>query len=138
VTLETDGHVVATATRINVGEVGPGQAARWLAWLSSRAFAARVNCQMTTLNPMTETTSPARLIQSLTVIAGSFVVNREKDRGRATLVLFLGDTTCGAERDLGARAVLLRLAISQPPISQTGDPISTPSRICGGHSRLPA
>jgi len=34
------------------------------------------------------------------------------------LVLFLGDTTCGAERDLGSRAVLLRLAISQPPISQ--------------------
>ena len=75
---------------------------------------------MTTLNPMTETTSPARLIQSLAVIAGSSVVNREKDKGKATLVLFLGDTTCGAERDLGAGAALLRLAISQPPISQTG------------------
>jgi len=75
---------------------------------------------MTTLNPMTETTSPARLVQSLTVIAGSSVVNREKDKGKATLVLFLGDTTCGAECDLSARAVLLRLAISQPPISQTG------------------
>jgi hypothetical protein len=64
---------------------------------------------------MTETTSPARLIQSLTVIAGSSVVNREKDKGRATLVLFLGETTCGAERDLGARAVFLRLAISNLP-----------------------
>jgi hypothetical protein len=70
---------------------------------------------MTTLNPMTETTSPARLIQSLTVIAGSSIVSREKDKGRATLVLFLGDTTCGAERDLGARAVFLRLAISNLP-----------------------
>src|SRR5512135_436961 len=81
---------------------------------------------MTTLNPTTETTSPARLIQSLTVIAGSSIVNREKDKGRATLVLFLGDTTCGAERDLGSRAVLLRLAIAQPPISQTGDLPHTP------------
>jgi hypothetical protein len=93
---------------------------------------------MTTLNPMTETTSPARLIQSLTVIAGSSVVNRENDKGRATLVLFLGDTTCGAERDLGSRAVLLRLAISQPPISQTGDLPLRLSRIGGGHTRLPA
>jgi catechol 2,3-dioxygenase-like lactoylglutathione lyase family enzyme len=88
---------------------------------------------MTTLNPMTETTSPARLIQSFTVIAGSCVVNREKDKGRATLVLFLGDTTWGAERDLGARAVLLRLAISQPPISQTGD---LPLRL-SPHQRQP-
>lgn len=91
---------------------------------------------MTTLNPMTETTSPARLIKSLTVIAGSSVVNREKDKGRATLVLFLGDITCGAERDLGARVVLLRLAISQPPISQIGDLPVRPSRIGGGHSRI--
>ncbi len=67
---------------------------------------------MTTLNPVTETTSPARLIKSLAVIAGSCVVNRENDKGRATLVLFLWETTRGAERDLGARAVLLPLAIS--------------------------
>jgi Protein of unknown function (DUF4232) len=87
---------------------------------------------MTTLNPMTETTSPARLIQSLTVIAGSCVVNREKDKGRATLVRFLMDTSRGAERDLGARAVLLRLAISQPPISQAGDlPLRLPASAAG-------
>jgi hypothetical protein len=64
---------------------------------------------------------PARLFQSLAVIASSSVVNREKDKRSVTLVLFLGDTTCGAERDLGARALLLPLAVSQPPISQTGN-----------------
>src|SRR5215471_21061577 len=59
---------------------------------------------MTTLNPATEMTSPARPIQSPTVIfIGSWTVNLEK--GRATLTLFLGDTTLGAERDLVAREV---------------------------------
>ncbi len=52
--------------------------------------------------------------------------------------VFLGDTTCGAERDLGARAALLRLAISQPPISLTGDLPLRLSRIGAGHTRLPA
>jgi len=71
---------------------------------------------MTTLNPATEMTSPARPIQSPTVIfIGSWTVNLEK--GRATLTLFLGDTTLGAERDLVAREVPLLSAISQPPIS---------------------
>jgi hypothetical protein len=109
---------------------------------SSRSMACLVSfrcirdpmcCQMTTLNPMTETTSPARLIQSPTVIfTGSSTVNLEK--GRATFVLFLGDTTCGAERDLGARMGLLPLAISQPPISQTGDVALPPPIIDGRHS----
>jgi hypothetical protein len=128
---------LASATQEDPSATLTGQAPRWLAWFSSRAFGARADCQMTTLNPMTETTSPARLIQSLTVIAGSCVVNREKDKGRATLVLFFGDTTCGAERDLGG-AVLLRLAISQPPINQTGEVPLRLSRIGGGHSRLRA
>lgn len=86
---------------------------------TASAFPARMNCQMTTLNPMIETTSPARLIQSPTVIfTGSSTVNLEN--GSATFILFRGDTTRGADRDLGARLVLLRRAISQPPISQTG------------------
>ena len=90
-------------------------------------------CQITTLNPMTETTSAARLIQSPTVIfTGSSTVSLEK--GRATFVLLLGDTTCGAERDLGAPAGLLPLAISQPPISQTGDVALPPAIIDGRHS----
>jgi hypothetical protein len=36
--------------------------------LALDVFAGRVDCQMTTLNPVTEITSPARLIQSPTVI----------------------------------------------------------------------
>jgi hypothetical protein len=66
---------------------------------------------MTTLNPATEMTSPARPIQSPTAIfIGSWTVNLEK--GRATLTLFLGDTTLGAERDLVAsRAAVLRYLI---------------------------
>jgi hypothetical protein len=100
---------------------------------TASAFAVRMSCQMTTLNPITETTSPARLIQSPTVISTrSSTENLEN--GSATFVLFLGDTTWGAERDLGARSVLLRLAISQPPISQTGDVALPPPIIDGRHS----
>ena len=74
----------------------------------------RTSCQITTLNPATETTSPARLIQSLTsIFTGSSAVILPK--GRATFVLFAGATTLGAERDLGAGAVLLPRVISQPP-----------------------
>jgi hypothetical protein len=58
---------------------------------------------MTTLKPMTEIISPARLIQSPAVIAGSWIVNLAK--GRATFVLVFGATTLGAERDLGAGGV---------------------------------
>jgi hypothetical protein len=75
-------------------------------------------CQITTLNPITEITNPARPVQSPTFIfTGSSAVILPK--GRATLTLFLGATTLGAERDLDARAARLPLAISQPPISQT-------------------
>ena len=78
----------------------------------------RMSCRIATLNPMTEITSPARLIQSPAFIfIGSSAVIFEK--GRATFTLFLGATTLGAERDLGARAVPLSSAISQPPLSQT-------------------
>jgi len=92
--------------------------ARWLAWSASDAFAMRISCLIATLNPMTEITNPARLIQSPTLIfIGSSALIIEK--GKATVTLFLGDTTLGAERDLRARAVPLSSAISQPPISQT-------------------
>jgi len=92
--------------------------ARWLAWSASDAFAMRISCLIATLNPMTEITNPARLIQSPTLIfTGSSALIIEK--GKATVTLFLGDTTLGAERDLRARAVPLSSAISQPPISQT-------------------
>jgi hypothetical protein len=79
----------------------------------------RMSCQIATLNPMTEITNPARLIQSPAfIVIGSSAVIFEK--GRATFTLFRGDTTLGAERDLGARALLPLLpAISQPPTSQT-------------------
>jgi hemin uptake protein HemP len=42
--------------------------ARWLAWSASDAFAMRMSCLIATLNPMTEITNPARLIQSPTLI----------------------------------------------------------------------
>jgi hypothetical protein len=79
----------------------------------------RMSCQIATLNPMTEITNPARLIQSPAfIVIGSSAVIFEK--GRATFTLFRGDTTLGAERDLGVRVLLpLLSAISQPPISQT-------------------
>jgi hypothetical protein len=51
------------------------------------------------LDPATEITSPARLIQSPTrIFIGSSSVILEK--GRATFTLFLGATILGAERDL--------------------------------------
>jgi hypothetical protein len=74
----------------------------------------RMSCQITTLNPATETTNPAKLIQSPTFIfTGSSAVILPK--GRATLTLFRGATTLGAERDLGVRPVPFSPAISQPP-----------------------
>lgn len=87
----------------------------------------RMSCLITTLNPMTEITNPARLIQSPTLIfIGSSALIIEK--GRATFTLFLGDTTLGAERDLRASAVPLSSAISQPPIGQTDG-----AARCQGH-----
>jgi len=77
----------------------------------------RMSCRIATLNPMTEITNPARPIQSPTsILIGSPTVIFEK--GSATFTLFLGATTLGAERDLGARAVPLSSAIPQPPISR--------------------
>ena len=70
----------------------------------------RLSCQITTLNPMTEITSPAKLTQSPTFIfIGSSAVIFEK--GKATFTWFLGATTLGAERDLDVRAAPLSLAI---------------------------
>jgi hypothetical protein len=70
-----------------------------------------MSCRIATLNPMTEIIKPARLIQSpMFIFIGSSGVILEK--GRATLTLFLGDTTMGAERDLDVRAVPLPAAIS--------------------------
>jgi hypothetical protein len=77
----------------------------------------RLSSLIATLNPMTDTTNPARLIQSpaLMVTGSSALII---DRGRATLTLFLGDeTTLYAGRDRRASAVPLPSAISQPPIS---------------------
>ena len=86
----------------------------------------RMSSLITTLNPIAETTNPARLIQSPALIAaGSSALIIE--RGRATLTLFLChpmfcvlcDPMICVGRDLRARAVPLPSAISQPPISQT-------------------
>jgi len=86
----------------------------------------RISSLITTLNPMAETTNPARPIQLPTlIVAGSSTLIIE--RGRATLTLFachpmfcvLCDPMICAGRDLRARAVPLPSAISQPPISQT-------------------
>jgi hypothetical protein len=83
---------------------------QWLGWVAAEARAVRRDCQITALNPVTEITSPARLIQSPTVIfVGSSTENLEN--GRATLTLFLGDTIAGAEPDLVAGEVPLRPAI---------------------------
>jgi hypothetical protein len=60
--------------------------------LASDAFAMRMSSLIATLNPRTETTNPARLIQSPTLMAiGSSALII--DRGRATFTLFLGATT---------------------------------------------
>jgi hypothetical protein len=81
----------------------------------------RMSCLITTQNPMTKVTNPARLTQSPTFsFAGSSVVIIEK--GRATFTLFLPlcdlflslrDGTPCAGRDLRARVVPLS-TISQP------------------------
>ena len=93
----------------------------------------RMSSLITTLNPTAETTNPARLIQSPTlIVAGSSVLITE--RGRATLTLFLCDhmlcVFCDpmicAGRDLRARAMALPSAISQPPISH-----AYPGRLTG-------
>ena len=85
----------------------------------------RISSLITTLNPMAETTSPARLIQSpALIVTGSSALIIE--RGRATLTLFLChpmfcvlcDPMICAGRDLRARAAPFPSAISQPPISQ--------------------
>jgi len=59
---------------------------------ASDAFAMRMSSLIATPNPMTETTSPARLIQSpaLMVIGSSALII---DKGRAMFTLFLGATT---------------------------------------------
>jgi hypothetical protein len=81
----------------------------------------RMSCLITTLNPMTDVTNPARLTQSLICIfIGSSAVIFEK--GRATFTLFpicdlflpLCDTTLCAGRGLRAGVVPLS-AIPQPP-----------------------
>jgi hypothetical protein len=70
-----------------------------------------MSCQIKTLNPALDTTNPATLIQSPTAIfPGSSTVILPK--GRATLTLFRGATTLGAERDLDARAAPLSPAIA--------------------------
>ena len=59
---------------------------------ASDAFAMRMSSVIATLNPMTETTNPARLIQSptLMVIGSSALII---DRGRAMFTLSLDVTT---------------------------------------------
>ena len=88
---------------------------------ASDACAMRMSSLITTLNPMAETTNPARLIQSPTlIVTGSSALIIE--RGRATLTLFLYDPMfcilCDqmfcAGRDLRAPTVPLPSAISQP------------------------
>ena len=87
----------------------------------------RMSCLIATLNPMTEATNPARLIQSPALIfIGSLALIIEK--GRATFTLFLGDTTLGTERDLRTIAVPLSSAISQPPNSLTDSAGQMPSQ----------
>ena len=85
----------------------------------------RMSSLITTLNPAAETTNPARPIQSLTlIVTGSSA--RITEKGRATFILFPCDTSVCTGRDLRARAVPLRSAISGPPISQT-DSAAEPS-----------
>lgn len=93
------------------------QLARRLAWSASDACAMRISSRIATLNPITEITNPARLIQSptLMVIGSSILI---VDKGRATFVLFLCDVTFCAGRDRRASAVRLPSVISQPPISR--------------------
>jgi hypothetical protein len=87
---------------------------------------------MTTLNPMTETTKPARLIQSpALIVTGSCVLITDKGARVATFALMTCDEFLGAERDLRTGATLLPWAILQPPISRTDDAARCQTRSKG-------
>lgn len=76
---------------------------------------------MTTLNPMTETTKRARLIQSpALIVTGSCVLITDKGARVATFALMTCDEFLGAERDLRTGATLLPWAILQPPHQPDG------------------
>src|ERR1700730_275051 len=81
-----------------------------------------ISSLMTTLNPMTQTTKLARLIQSpALIVTGSCVLITDKGARVATFALMTCGEFLGAERDLRTRAALLRWAILQPRISRTDD-----------------
>jgi len=82
---------------------------------------------MTTLNPMAETTRPARLIQSpALIVAGSSVLIAEKGAKVATFALMNCVEPLGAGRDLRPGAALLPWAILQPPIGWTDGQMPNP------------
>jgi hypothetical protein len=59
---------------------------------ASDAFAMRTSSLIATLNPITETANPAKLIQSparMLIGSSALII----DRGRAMFTLFLGATT---------------------------------------------
>ena len=96
---------------------------------ASDAFAMRMSSLIATLNPMTETTNPARLIQSpaLMVVGCSA---RIIDRGRATFTLFLGATTFCAGRDRRASADALAVGHHNlPSAGRTVQPAATPPAV---------
>lgn len=116
------------------GEEGPpgggavcSRLPRWVLWSPSDARAMRVSSLITTLNPMAETASPARLIQSFAlIVTGSSA--RIIEKGRATFTLFPCETSAWTGRDLRARAVPLPSAIPGPPVSQADSAARTTPR----------
>jgi hypothetical protein len=88
---------------------------RWLTWPASDARAMRMSSLIATLNPTAETTNPARLIQSPTlIVTGSSALIIE--RGRATLTLFLCETPFCVTGD-HLLSVRLRMHLSSRPHS---------------------
>jgi hypothetical protein len=72
----------------------------------------RVSSLITTLNPTAETTNPARLIQSLSlIVVGSSA--RTIEKGRAMFTLFPCDTSVCTGRDLRAALPLTRSTMPQ-------------------------
>src|SRR5215471_61653 len=76
---------------------------------------------------MTETTRPARLIQSpALIVTGSSVLITDKGARVATFALMTCVEALGAERDLRPGAALLPWAILQPPSGRTDGQMPNP------------
>jgi hypothetical protein len=89
------------------------------------AFAVRMNCQMTALNPMTEATSPARLIQSPAVI---FTRSSSVKLGERKRYICLGPASLAE----GGLAVTLAVVFRRRVANRYELVFGSDSRLTGG------